>query len=109
MNNTYRWFINEMEVIPNFNGLTNFVSKIIWRYNAINESGYTANIEGITTYNEESQDPYVDYYSLTESDVISWLDQQENILDLQTKLNNIITELMFPTIISLPLPWSISE
>lgn len=101
----YRWYIYEMQVIPDLNGLLNFVTKIIWRYNAIAENGITANIEGITIYNEVTQEQYIDYYSLTESEINLWLDSQENILDLRDKLDNIINEIMNPVIISLPIPW----
>jgi len=94
-----------MQVIPSYNGLSNFVTKITWRYNATNENGMTADIEGMTTFNEISQDPYIDYYSLTEEEVILWLNSQENILDLQNKLDNIINEKINPIIITLPTPW----
>ena len=105
MANTYRWYIYEMQVIPEFNGLSNFVTKINWRYNATNETGITADIEGMTIYNEETQDSYTDYYSLTEEEVNLWLDSQENILELQSKLDSIINEKINPIIITLPTPW----
>jgi hypothetical protein len=94
-----------MQVIPNFNGLSNFVSKINWRYNATNENGITADIEGMTTYNDSNENNYIDYYSLTEDEIIAWLNSQENILDLQYKLDSTINEKLNPVIVTLPLPW----
>lgn len=105
MANTYRWYIYEMEVIPNLNGLINFVSKISWRYNATNENGVSSNIEGITTYNDENGAEYIDYYSLTEEEVNNWLNNQENIIELQNKLDNMINDIINPVVITLPLPW----
>ena len=105
MTNTYRWYIYEMQVIPDLNGYTNFVTKITWRYNAINEDGITADIEGMTTYNEVNEDTYVDYYSLTEEEVNLWLDSQENISDLRNKLDSTILEKNNPIVITLPVPW----
>ena len=105
MGNTYRWYIYEMEVIPEFEGLQNFVTKIKWRYNATNENGLTSNIEGMTTYNEINEETYIDYFSLTEDEVRMWLDSQENILELQSKLDSNIFEKNNPVVQTLPLPW----
>ena len=105
MENTYKWYIQEMSVIPNFNGITNFVTKIRWRYDALSDDGYTSNIEGQTTFNNVDNEFYTDYYNLTEDMVISWLNKSEDILLLQSKLDVMINEKRTPPIITLPIPW----
>lgn len=102
---TYRWYIYEMNVIPNFNGFDNFVSAISWRYNCISDLGYEANLLSQTRYNTIEDHPYISYYDLTENEINSWLDGQPNLPELQYNLDRQIDELMNPTIISLPIPW----
>lgn len=106
MANTYRWYIYEMETIQDFNGFTNFVCKIRWRYNATNENGITADIVDQTTYNHRSENPYVEYNDISESITIQWLEETVDLVSLQTKLDNIINEKTNPSVVTLPLPWN---
>ena len=105
MTNTYSWFIYEMETYPMFNGFPNFVSKIRWKYTAASEDGFSSNIEGMNTFNQESGNGYIDYYSLTESEVFLWLDSTNDIFQLQSRLDVIIEEKRNPPVVVLPLPW----
>lgn len=101
---TYRWFIYSLNTIPNFEGYNDFVTGVNWRYNATSDSGLTANIEGQSNFNNLSGQ-YINYSSLTENTVISWIEGTENIALLQEKLDNIINQKITPQIINLPLPW----
>jgi len=108
MANTYRWYINELQTYPEFNGITNFVTNVIWRYNADNGSGTTANLFGQTVFNElieNPENPYVPYSSLTENEVVIWLETYNDVVSLQLKLDGIINEQINPLILNLPLPW----
>ena len=108
MATTYRWYINQMDTIPDFSGYTYYISRIFYRYNAINDSGYTANVVGQLTFNElpsNPQDPYVPYSAITENDVIIWLDTYTDVSALQSQLDTNLNEQMNPTILNLPLPW----
>lgn len=108
MANTYRWYVNELQTYPEFSGYTNFVTNVIWRYNADNSSGTTANLFGQTVFNEildTPEDPYVEYSALTETEVFSWLDSYSNIITLQSKLDEMIYEQTNPSILNSPLPW----
>ena len=108
MANTYRWYINELQTIPDYSGYTNFVTAVVWRYNADNGEGYEAYLLGQTTFNEVNdtpEHPYVSYSALTETEVITWLDTYNDIVTLQTKLTDMINEKINPPIIVLPNPW----
>jgi len=102
---TYTWYIYEMENIPNYNGQQNFVSKIYWRYNAVSNDGFVANIESISTFNEQNGTNYTQYFDLTQDIVIGWLETSNDMSDLQYKLNSIINEKRNPPVVVLPLPW----
>jgi len=101
----YTWYIYEMETIPNYNGQQNFVSKIYWRYNAVSNDGFVANIEGISTFNSQNGTNYTQYSDLTQDLVIGWLEISNDMSDLQYKLNSIINEKRNPPVVVLPLPW----
>jgi hypothetical protein len=108
MINTYRWYIQALETYPNFNGYDYYVHKVFWRYNATNENGVTSDITSISTFNDTDytiDNSYHDYDSLTESEVISWLELKEDVSSLQSKLDNIINDKINPTSLNLPLPW----
>jgi hypothetical protein len=101
---TYRWYIRELETIPQYEGHTNFVAKVIYKYTATNNLGYNSSIEGQLTFNEVPS-PYVPYDSITESDVILWLDTYTDRQKLRDNLVTNIMEQMNPYIVTLPLPW----
>jgi len=101
---TYKWIIYSLSVIPNFEGYGNFVTTVNWRYNATSDSGFYANIEGQSNFNKLSGQ-YVDYNSLNENDVISWIEASEDINGLNEKLDIMINEKIEPKIVNLPLPW----
>jgi len=101
---TYSWYIRELETIPQYEGHTNFVAKVIYKYTATNSLGYNSSIEGQLTFNEVPN-PYVPYDSITESDVILWLDTYTDRQKLRDNLVTNIMEQMNPYIVTLPLPW----
>ena len=107
MGTEFRWYINEMDTYPEYDGYNYFVTKVSWRYNATNDSGYTTNIMGQSTYNvvnDTVEHPYVQYSALTETEVIEWLDAGENTITLREQLENNLNEQMNPPIVCLPLP-----
>jgi hypothetical protein len=101
---TYKWFIYSLGTIPNFEGYSNFVTTIYWRYNATSDSGEVANIEGQTVFNKKGS-VYVDYYDLTENDITNWIELTEDINYLREKLDITINQKIEPLIVNLPLPW----
>ena len=94
-----------MDTIPDFNGYTYYISRIFYRYNAINDSGYTTDLTGQLTLNELPTSEYVPYSAITENDVITWLDTYTDVTSLQAQLDNNLYEQMNPPILNLPLPW----
>ena len=108
MANTYRWYINQLQTYPVFSGVTDFVSNVVWRYNADNGEGYSAYLFGQTTFNEvidTPEHPYVQYSALTETEVTEWLDTYSDVIGLQANLTEMINEQINPPSVVLPLPW----
>jgi hypothetical protein len=108
MANTYRWYINQLQTLPTFSGVTDFVTNVIWRYNADNGEGYSAYLFGQTTFNkliDTPQQPYIPYSALTENQVTDWLNTYADVTGLEARLTKMIDEQINPPIIVLPLPW----
>lgn len=102
--NTYRWYILGLETIPQYEGHQDFVTKVLYRYNVVNDLGYTADLQGQLTFNQVPN-PYVEYANITEADVILWLDTYTDRQQLRDNLTINLIQQMNPTIVSLPLPW----
>jgi hypothetical protein len=100
----YRWYILELETMPMYEVHQDFVTKVIYRYNVINNLGYTADLQGQLTFNQ-APTPYVEYANITEADVITWLDTYTDKQQLQDNLTLNLIQQMNPAIVSLPLPW----
>jgi hypothetical protein len=102
--NTYRWYILGLETMPQFEGHQDFVTKVLYRYNVVNNLGFTADLQGQLTFNQ-APNPYVEYANITEADVIIWLDTYSDKQQLQDNLTINLFQQMNPVIVSLPLPW----
>ncbi len=100
----YRWYIESMDVMPNNDGYTNYVARVMWRYNAINNVGFESNIFGQTSFND-FPNPYTNYQDITEQQAIDWILQKENVDALKFKLDLIIVQKMNPSILNPALPF----
>jgi len=105
MANIYSWTIKQMDIIPNFNGFTNFVTRIYWDYNGINENNTSNTITGYVEFNNRSSDPYVEYGNITEEEVIGWVETHTNVSELQNIISQKIYNIENPPIVNLPFPW----
>lgn len=105
MDNKYSWIIKQMDVIPDLDGIKNFVTRIYWTYNADDGSGYTSKIDGLTELGSNDQNSYFNYADLTQDIVIGWLEGIQNLDELRSILDSNIANQINPPIITLPLPW----
>jgi hypothetical protein len=104
-NVSYKWNIMSMDLYPEYNGVSNYVTNINWKYDAsIDEIG-TVSLFGNTTYNSVPE-TYTPYDQLTESEVISWLDQSPETASYKENLDRQLVEKLNPPVISLALPWN---
>jgi len=102
---SYRWLIYELLTIPLFNGVENFVSRVVWRLHAESNNGYSSDLIGQTNFNQLGQGDYVNYNELTQSIVENWLQISNEYDSLKEKLNLEIYDKIYPAVVVLPLPW----
>ena len=99
----YNWYIIEMEVSPSLDGLTNVVKKINFTYEAIDGEYRTWIRDNYLCPNPSGTD-FIAYDNLTKEEVVSWLENGLNIIDLQKQLQEKIDMLKI-SLITLPLPF----
>jgi hypothetical protein len=92
-----------MEVSPSLDGLTNVVKKINFTYEAIDGEYRTWIRESYFCPNPSGTD-FTAYDNLTKEQVVEWLKNGLNIIDLQKQLEDKIDMLKISLII-LPLPF----
>lgn len=106
MSIVYTWSISQLDTAPLENNLENVVKVIHWRYHA-NDGTNATDIYG--SVNLDPPDPlsYVPYASLTEVEVISWLENKLNseLEEMKVSLNHKLENITNPMTINSNLPW----
>ena len=109
MTTEYTWVVSQMQTIPSIDGLTDVVSVIHWRRNAVAVDGdktYFADIYDSMTCATPSETDFTAYPDLTFEQVCSWLDSGNNVEALDANLNANIANQINPPLIVLPNPWT---
>jgi hypothetical protein len=100
------WKVTSMMAIPQEDGLTNVVSRVMW-FASDTDGTYSAQIGGEIDIALETDETYTDYTQLTEEIVLDWC--FENGLDkvaIEANLARQIVHQANPPVIPLPLPWT---
>lgn len=104
---TYTWSIKKIKVATNYQGHQNVVKNVQWFLTADND-GSQKTIMGSCLL-EDPTDTFIDYDSLTESVVISWVEQTlglEKISRMKEGLENALLSGDNSSTEELPLPWA---
>jgi hypothetical protein len=107
MANTYTWTIEAMKCCPERDGQTNVVTSVGWMLSATDGAGHGAMKSG--SQEVPLHDPFVPYASLTEAQVIQWVQDAlgaEVIAAMKATLDAVIAEQVNPTVIVPALPWA---
>ena len=102
---TYTWSISKLDCAPSENGLTDVVKVIHWSLTGVDENGVSAYMSNSYPLPSPSPEAFTDYSTLTEANVISWLESNLDVGYLHTYLANEIASKYNPPITPLPLPW----
>lgn len=105
MANTFTWVITQMDTIPNFNGFTNFVTRVYWKYIGTNENNTSSSIDGYVEFDERGPNPYIEYDNITEEEVKNWLNGYTSVGEMQSIISQRIYNIENPPIVNLPFPW----
>jgi spore cortex formation protein SpoVR/YcgB (stage V sporulation) len=100
----FSWVIVQLDCAPSYEGLQDYVVNVHWRYGAQFESYYT-DLYGAQSFNEVAGPDFTPYAELTESQVIGWLENSLDMIQIQDQLVKTIENMVNPPIVVLPLPW----
>jgi hypothetical protein len=105
---TYTWNITQLDCAPSENGLANVIKTIHWTYTAQETDGdqLISSCNNCYPLTSPTPEQFVDFETLTEEQVIGWLENSLDISVLQNNLANQIITQRNPPIAPLPLPWS---
>ena len=110
----YAWTISAMDCKVQEGTLINVVQTIHWRYKATEivpgisgsaDTTYVVEIYGAAPLSEPTPETFTDYNSLTETQVIGWLEGTLNMEEIQTKLTDEINLQINPVNVTLPPPF----
>ena len=101
---TYQWVINQMETIPQADGLLDIVSVIHWTRTA-QEGEINVSTYGTMGCETPSATDFTAYPDLTYEQVCSWLDSGLQVNEIDLGLDKQIENIINPPIVILPLPW----
>lgn len=108
MNTIYNWVISQLDTAPSFDGMTDVVKTVHWRYQAeemVEDKTYFADVYGAMSCATPSETDFTAYPDLTEAQVITWLEAGLDVEALGASLDAKIENQKNPPIINLPLPW----
>ena len=109
MTNTYTWVIDDIFVNPATAGQTDVVVNVNYHVNGT-DGTHTASIHNNQNLTYTSGNPFVSYSTLTESQVINWVQTAMGstaVSAVQSSLDDLIANMATPTtaVKFMPLPW----
>lgn len=101
---TFNWVIVQLDCVPSYNELQDYVINVHWRYNVTYQDIVT-DIYGLASFTESVGDNFIPFNELTEAIVTQWLESSLDVASLQSTLIKRVEDIVNPPIISPPLPW----
>ena len=109
MATTYAWVIEQMSCYPQDAGQTDVVFQVAWRLNGTDStySGTVYGTVGLAPY--QSGEPFTPYSSLTEAQVVGWVQSAlgaEQVAEYEANVIQQIADQANPPVVNPPLPWA---
>jgi hypothetical protein len=105
---TKTWAVAQMDAYPEYEGQADVVFGIHWTLTA-SEGVHQAQIYGSHNMTLELDEPFTPYSELTEEQVIDWLFAaigSEQVAAFEANVEQQLQDIINPTVVSPPLPWS---
>ena len=103
MANTYNWVIGTLNAKIESDGLQNVIYKIHWRFQATDENENSSELIGTTSLGEPDANSFIEFDSLTQSDVENWIVSNEDVESMKSNLDAQLDEIATPTKVDLHL------
>ena len=107
--NTYYFKINAVDAHVSQDGLDNVIYNVHWSYFAEDGEGHTASMIGVQHIPNVDPDNFTAFDQLTQADVIAWIEPELDLQQLQSALDQNLTELAAPTKVTLQVPETLAD
>ena len=91
---SYKWTINALDTHISHEGKSDVVNQVHWSYQAV-DGDHSTNMIGVY-YPVFDKDDFIEYGSLKETDVISWLEKNLDVDKMKENLEKQIKVLITP-------------
>jgi hypothetical protein len=111
MANTYDWRINQLDVRPLEDGLTDVIYNIHYSFigtsETLNDNGEPLEVDiiGTQTIGSPNADDFTDFENLTKDVVVEWLESTIDLDELKASADKQLDKLVNPTSISKDVPF----
>ena len=108
MSNTYTWTITNMQCLPTHEGKSNVVCSVGFSVSAT-DGVNSASINNTLMMSYDENENFIEYEGLTSDTVLGWVQNAlgaEGITSTQDKLDEILSKLANPPVITRSLPWA---
>jgi len=99
----YKWIIKSLDAKISESGKKNVVYKVNWKYTA-RKGDYAVSKEGSSLL-EYNPDSFIEYELLKKSDVVGWLEEENDVAQMQKGLSDRIASEETPEKIKLIPEW----
>jgi hypothetical protein len=101
----YSYEIFRLYTAPSKDGLTNVVTGANWRYQ-IQEDSHYADIYLVTNFSDPDSENFTQFEGLTDETVFSWIEDNENLEQIQLDLQEKLEKVKNPDVIEKLVPWT---
>ncbi len=102
---TYNFTNIQLEVAPKRGELENIVTRITYQYNGEDEKGFKSSVSGMEIMRSPNTSDFKIFNTLTEVEVITWLNQSVNIVNMQRLIEGDIKLQRNPRFVTITNPW----
>jgi hypothetical protein len=108
MLNTYTWIIKTLQCLPTHEGKSNVVCSVGFSVSAT-DGVNSASINNTLMMSYDKNENFIEYEGLTSDTVLGWVQKAlgaEGITNTQVELDEILSKLANPPVITRSLPWA---
>jgi hypothetical protein len=108
----YVWTINQIDCKPQESEFSDVVACVHWQLTATEETYISSVIGAVDLIAYNGKDLFIAYKDLTEEIVLTWVQDklgENEIGNLKTYLADLIKNQQVPQIVTLDLPWAVTQ
>jgi hypothetical protein len=102
---TYEWSFSQFDTKLSYDGLTDVVSVVHWRYTGTDETGVTASNYGTVTMPDPSPADFTPYQDITKELTIQWMQSVLDVPAIEASIASQIDYIKNPPVVPMAPPF----